>query len=219
MGVEMTSTVGGEQPVPGGRRRKTHSIRTPLDRYIEAVAIRLGGSKAKDLERFIKFAVVGIIGAIVDFGTLNLLIHTVLQPVDASGNELGILIPVGNGILFDNAAIATTIAFMAAVASNFVWNRLWTYPDSRSRSLRRQLGQFALVSLVGWLARLVWMKWSYMKIAALIAGTTTVTDLSTVNLGTNIAQLIAVCVVMIWNFFVNRYWTYNDVDRAAHHSH
>lgn len=219
MGVDMTSTVGSEQPVPETRRRKSHSIRTPLDRPIELLSLRLGGSKAKDLERFIKFAVVGIIGAIVDFGMLNILIHSVLQPVDAAGNELGILIPVGNGILLDNAAIATTIAFLAAVASNFVWNRLWTYPDSRSRSLRRQLVQFALVSLVGWLARLVWMKWSYMKIAALIAGTTVITDLGTVNLGTNIAQLIAVFVVMIWNFFVNRYWTYNDVDRAAHNSH
>jgi len=26
---------------------------------------------------------------------------------------------------------------------------------------------------------------------------------------------VAVGVVMLWNFFVNRYWTYNDVDKVT----
>jgi putative flippase GtrA len=30
-------------------------------------------------------------------------------------------------------------------------------------------------------------------------------------LAKNITLAIAVIVVMFWNFFVNRYWTYNDV--------
>jgi putative flippase GtrA len=31
-------------------------------------------------------------------------------------------------------------------------------------------------------------------------------------LAKNFTLAIAVSVVMLWNFFVNRYWTYNDVD-------
>ena len=31
-------------------------------------------------------------------------------------------------------------------------------------------------------------------------------------LGHNLALAIAVIVVMFWNFFINRFWTYNDVD-------
>jgi hypothetical protein len=31
-------------------------------------------------------------------------------------------------------------------------------------------------------------------------------------LGNNAALAVAVVLVMFWNFFVNRYWTYNDVD-------
>ena len=31
-------------------------------------------------------------------------------------------------------------------------------------------------------------------------------------LGESIAWALAVVIVMFWNFFVNRYWTYNDVD-------
>jgi hypothetical protein len=30
-------------------------------------------------------------------------------------------------------------------------------------------------------------------------------------LSKNITLAVAVIVVMFWNFFVNRYWTYNDV--------
>jgi putative flippase GtrA len=32
------------------------------------------------------------------------------------------------------------------------------------------------------------------------------------KIGTVAAQFIALWVVMLWNFFANRYWTYNDVD-------
>lgn len=35
--------------------------------------------------------------------------------------------------------------------------------------------------------------------------------LSSTFLGHNIALAIAVLVVMMWNFFANRYWTYNDI--------
>jgi len=31
-------------------------------------------------------------------------------------------------------------------------------------------------------------------------------------LGENLALAIAVIVVMFWNFFINRYWTYSDVE-------
>jgi putative flippase GtrA len=29
----------------------------------------------------------------------------------------------------------------------------------------------------------------------------------------NLTLAAAVGVVMLWNFFVNRYWTYNDIDQ------
>jgi putative flippase GtrA len=33
-----------------------------------------------------------------------------------------------------------------------------------------------------------------------------------VRIGKNLSLMLAVGIVMFWNFFVNRYWTYNDVD-------
>jgi putative flippase GtrA len=38
--------------------------------------------------------------------------------------------------------------------------------------------------------------------------------LTPVLLGKNFTLVVAVGVVMLWNFFANRYWTYNDVDKG-----
>jgi putative flippase GtrA len=47
-----------------------------------------------------------------------------------------------------------------------------------------------------------------------LLGKTNLTLNSMVSIDTlagNLALAIAVIVVMFWNFFINRYWTYNDV--------
>ena len=36
--------------------------------------------------------------------------------------------------------------------------------------------------------------------------------LDAATLGSNLALAVAVIIVLFWNFFVNRYWTYADVD-------
>jgi len=185
-------------------------LKTPLDPLYKFIAKRVGGGKAKEVERFLKFATVGTIGFIVDFGTVIVLQATLLPPVD----ETGIALPI-------NVAIATTVAFVAAVTSNFIWNRYWTYPDSRSRTIQRQLAQFAIVSVSGWLVRTLWITLAHQPVGQALYPTflgslpffasLTVED-GTARLGTMVTQFIGVFVIMIWNFFVNRYWTYSDVD-------
>jgi putative flippase GtrA len=179
--------------------------RRPLDRAILAIAGRFG-SKAKEVERFLKFLVVGLIGFVVDLGTLIVLQGTLLPPVNTV-----------------NVAVATTIAFCAAILSNFIWNRFWTYPDSRSRSVRRQLFQFAFISVIGWLGRTLWISLAYAPLGDLLLPLA-LPVIQTVNpgytagaatagrIGSVVAQIIGVAVVMFWNFFANRYWTYSDVE-------
>jgi putative flippase GtrA len=170
------------------------------------------------VERFLKFATVGILGAVVDFAVLNILINSVLPPLDSAGEPLGIILPIGSGFLFENVGIATTIAFIMAVLSNFVWNRLWTYPETRGKHLRRQLVQFVAVSSVGLVFRTFWVKLTYTGFGAMaisfisvFSSSYTATADDTARLGANIAQLFAIAIVMLWNFFANRYWTYKDV--------
>lgn len=180
-------------------------MRNPLDVVILAVASRFG-SRSKEVERFLKFAFVGAIGAVIDFGTLFILQATILPPTTRL-----------------NVVVASTIAFVAAIASNFTWNRLWTYPDSRSRSMRHQLALFFFISVIGWIVRTVWISTAYMplghtlmpillpEIQALRPGYIP-SPSGEAKLGTMVAQLIGVVVVMVWNFIANRLWTYNDVE-------
>jgi len=176
-----------------------------LNNFIERISLRFG-HKAKEVERFIKFAIVGIVGAVVDFGTLNILQTTLLRP-DAPHLDMKV-------------ALATGIAFTAAVTSNFIWNRYWTYPDSRSRRIRHQLMLFFLVNTIGMVFRLWFVHLLYTPMGEVgvdVLGTLglmndNLSSAAQSQLGTNIAQFFAVWIVMVWNFFVNRYWTYNDVE-------
>ena len=184
------------------------TLSTPLDGLIAGLARRIGGSRAKEVERFIKFSFIGLLGFVIDFGALFVLQSTILPPVDALDQRLPL-----------NVALATSISFVLAVTSNFTWNRFWTYPDSRSYSIRRQLAQFSIVSVIGWLARTAWITASYVAIGALSTAVISAMMseyrpalLEEHKLGTMIAQFIGVIVVMFWNFLANRYWTFNDVD-------
>jgi len=179
-----------------------------LDRTIARLSAPFG-KQAKEVERFIKFFIVGLIGACVDFSTLNALQSTVLVPVDPNHNL--------------KIAIATGISFCAAVLSNFLWNRYWTYPDSRSKSWRRQLLMFYSVNTAALLFRLVFVSITFNFFARL--GERTLINLNVVEslsvdalhqLGTNIAQALAVVISMFWNFGINRLWTYNDVPSTTH---
>ena len=185
--------------------------RNPLDIVILAIASRFG-DKAKEVERFLKFLIVGVIGFIVDFGTVTVLQATVLPPTSKSGDRI-----------VANVIIATTIAFLAALLSNFTWNRIWTYPDSRSRSARRQLFMFGFISLVGWLGRTVWITTAYhwlgitlMPIVLPFVRVFRPGYIPSIaaddKLGTMVAMVVGVIVVTFWNFFANRRWTYNDVE-------
>lgn len=192
----------------GKTGRRHHRVTTPIDGVIEALAMRIGGSRAKEFERFIKFGFVGVLGFVIDAGTVLALQNTLLPPV----NELSE--PLAN-----NVALTQSIAFVLAVCSNFVWNRLWTYPDSRSTSAQRQLTQFAIVSIVGWVIRTLWIGLSYEPLGRLSTELLANVDagyapalLDQHKVGTMVALFFGVIVVMIWNFLANRYWTYSDVE-------
>jgi len=148
-------------------------------------------SKPQERTRFMRFAVVGIIGALVDFGVANILVHYFHLPLVVGG----------------------TVSFICAILSNFSWNRVWTYPDSRSKPVVKQLVEFSLVSVAGLLIRL--------PILALVEPIAVrlfehlpneFLHLSDEVLATNFTLAIAVIIVMFWNFFANRFWTYSDIE-------
>ena len=147
-------------------------------------------TQSKERVRFMKFAVVGTIGAVVDFGMANLLAHFFNMPLVYAG----------------------TISFICAIISNFLFNRYWTYPDSRSRHLLHQLGMFVLVSAAGIAIRIPILHFVEPPLESAFKNTMHLSAGLVDLLARNLTLAIAVGVVMIWNFFVNRYWTYNDVE-------
>ena len=130
--------------------------------------------------RFFKFAVVGTIGAVVDFGTLNLLVLYFGWPKE----------------------YANLVSVTCAVTSNFIWNRLWTYPESRDHPLHLSFGKFALVNLFGLLIN----QTIFVVTDAYVFG-----PMFPHPLDFNLAKVSAIVVVLFWNFFVNRRWTYGAI--------
>lgn len=138
--------------------------------------------------RFIRFALVGISGGVVDFTVFNLLASVLGLP----------------------SAIAQAISFTLAVINNFIWNRLWTYPETRKTSAAKQLIQFSLVNVIGLGIRTLLfsiIEKYFINLAALI-----VPNLLTPTIvGHNLTLAFVILVVMLWNYFANRYWTFKDV--------
>jgi putative flippase GtrA len=139
--------------------------------------------------RFLKFMVVGAFGALIDFGIANLLAHYINMPLVYAGS----------------------ISFTCAVISNFIWNRYWTYPDSRSRQIHHQLAMFFAVNIVGILIRIPILKFGEPPLLTFFQNLNLSSSITPDFLARNFTLAIAVGIVMLWNFFVNRYWTYNDV--------
>ena len=150
-------------------------------------------NNVKERNRFLKFAVVGAIGAVIDFGVMNLLTHFL-------GMEL---------------QWASIVSFVAAVASNFLWNRFWTFPESKNLPLVPQLLQFSVVSIVGLIIRtpmLVWINNLLLQIGKPILPPYLYLELFTPEFfAKNIALATVILIVMLWNFFVNRFWTYKKI--------
>ncbi len=147
-------------------------------------------TEQKERIRFFKFAAVGAIGSVVDIGIANLLTHLLDMPLVYAGS----------------------ISFICAVFSNFILNRYWTYPDSRSRPLMHQLGMFFLVNSIGIAIRIPTLHFVEPLMASIFENAGQLSMATSEFLARNATLVLAIGIVMIWNFFINRYWTYNDVD-------
>lgn len=144
---------------------------------------------AKERQRFVRFAIVGTMGAAVDFGVFNALrALTPLSPV-----------------------VCSVLSFSAAVTHNFVWNRYWTYPESRGKPLWRQGVQFFVLNAVGAAIRTPLFAWWRGPLVTAVQRLAVAWPLPPQTVGENLALGLVMVVILFWNFFSNRYLTYNDV--------
>lgn len=147
----------------------------------------------EERRRFVKFAVVGTLGAGVDFGVFNLL----------------------TGLLAVPAVAASVVSFLMAVLHNFLWNRYWTYPEARGKSVAQQGVQFAVVSVIGLVIRTPLFALLEHPLVGLFVRWGKGLPLGPTFWGHNLALAVVIGVVMVWNFLANRFWTFNDVALGA----
>jgi putative flippase GtrA len=153
------------------------------------------------LRQFIKFGIVGVSSSLINFGLSNLFHYRLGWP----------LIP------------ALTLAFFLSVLNGFFWNRRWTFKEARGKPAHTQSLQFLLVNVVGWLLNtsiVVLIILSYRSQGRGLASspdelhrilTAMFTNTGRQEYGPllfNAALLVATAVVVFWNFFANRLWTF-----------
>jgi len=143
----------------------------------------------KERDRFLKFALVGLTGTIVDFGVMNLLRLVVGMPL----------------------VWAQGISFTTAVVNNFLWNRLWTYPESREQGATWQLVQFFIINIIGITIRTPLISWLDRLIKGILDKININLPLENYVLSQNLALAVSISIIMLWNYFANRYWTFRNI--------
>ena len=143
--------------------------------------------KIKNFWQFIKFAIVGVANTLVDWFVFYLLILFIIP---------------------DERLLAKGISFVVAVANSFILNSIWTfrqefYSGTNNRNIRFYrvsiyFIRFLVVSAIGFFINYFAFKFTI----SYIAGTT-------FNHYSDIIGLIcASAAALIWNFFINKFWTY-----------
>ena len=143
----------------------------------------------REKERFIKFALVGFGGTVIDFCVFNLLLSFQI-----------------------NSIFAGSVSFFVAVLNNYFWNRNWTYPESKIAPIATQLIKFSSVSIAGLVIRNILYKLIEQPIIRFVEGYISENNPFSVEVfGQNISLAIVIIVILIWNFSINRLWTYKNI--------
>ncbi len=150
-------------------------------------ALPLSPRQRKEAKRFIKFATVGVAGMIAHLTIFNILLVVFRVP----------------------AIIANPIGFSWAVVQNFLLNRRWTFPESQARAIGKQLGQFALISIIGLGINLA-IQWIVAKLADPIVASMVHDEHLAHVITENVGVIFAIGVVLFWNFGANRLWTFRS---------
>jgi dolichol-phosphate mannosyltransferase len=147
-----------------------------------------------EVKRFIKFAIVGGIGAVLDVAVLTVLVFGLHMP----------------------DYLANIISVICAIISNFTWNTLWTFPESRGQNrLHKHFAQFALVNIAGLgINEVVFVLTDKFLFEPLF-----VQFHINPALGIYPAKLFAIGIVLFWNFGINRIWTYRHIEFGAETGH
>jgi len=157
------------------------------DSWLLRFAVAGSIDKREEVLSFLRFATVGGLGTVTDFGVLNLLLFAFAQPI----------------------LLANTASVSAAILQNYYLHRYWTFANQEKNEVSSQLAKFAFPSMIGLglsnlLLRPLVALWGHviMEFMGPIA--------SGELLSTNIGKLTSIGIVLIWNYTASRLWTFRS---------
>lgn len=132
----------------------------------------------RGVRQLVKFGIVGASSTAINFAVLNFMLI----------------------VLHQGKYPAVTVAFLVSVVNGYVWNKRWTFREAQAKAVHTQFGQFLLVNTIGFGLDLLIIRLLSVPLE---------TDFRiSMVLATNLAQLVATAVVVVWNFTANRLWTF-----------
>jgi putative flippase GtrA len=137
----------------------------------------------RSAREFLKFGVTGVIGAIVDFGTYNIITRLI--------GWTAFYTVWGQKII-----IANNISVFLAIISNFVLNKYWTFRDPSKQVMRQYVAYFGL-NFVTWILNQLLVSIFTFQVAfmAHIFG----------DQKDNAAKVLAIGIILFLNFFGSKF--------------
>ncbi len=157
------------------------------------------------VRQFLKFCTVGAFNTALDWGLAFVLTYFTPIPRLLGGWLANGLNTLGFALRAETVAVFVTkvISSGTATCNSFIWNRRWTFRIQGRQARTRQFARFVTVNVIGMLLN------------------STITTLIVrpflpppphkphplLFMG---AQAVATLIVLFWNFFANKYWTFKD---------
>lgn len=139
------------------------------------------------LRQFVKFGLVGTSSTLINLGVLYLMLR----------------------LLGGHRYISATVAFLVSVVNGYYWNRRWTFKDAPTKSVGTQFTQFVLVNLISLALDLLIIRLASVPLEAELRHLQTAWPPDKIErVAVLAAQLIATAVIVFWNYFANRFWTF-----------
>jgi len=169
----------------------------------------LRASMPKDIKRFIKFLIVGMSSFLVDFGLFNFF-HAQGVGTWVAQNIFSTFSNIALFITERHEVAEQSLSFSIAVVNSFFWNYFWIYPEAKNEPVGKKLTQFVIVSVAGLLLGVPIFSGALTVTRPLVAAVGL--QQLRFNLAGNLALMVRVGVILFWNFYANRKWTYGHVE-------
>lgn len=98
------------------------------------------------------------------------------------------------------AALASVMGFCVAVVNGYFWNSRWTFRDRQRRAVHEEFVRFVTVNIIGAL-----LNYTIVSLVLLLDNQD-----PHPKWVFNGAKLLATGIVVFWNFFANRHWTFGQ---------